>query len=195
MEALVTASETCLPCPSQSVGLAPYFSRIVTMPACSLRACAAPLPLRPLFWTARCRGVEPAPFRCVGLAPAWRSACTAASAVVVCDRASLSGTGADLDGLRVELGGDAAGQLEPDVDLICARPLVDMFDAAFSEDSSPRCLCPVAKLHAHAAERGTLVVALDQEQNRHPLAVGKHVDQRTASRVRFETAPVNMPSR
>ena len=40
------------------------------MPACCARAASEPLPPRPVVWTARCKGVDPALFGCLGLAPA-----------------------------------------------------------------------------------------------------------------------------
>ena len=48
------------------------------MAACSSRANEEPLPPRPVFCTARCKGVEPLPFRRRASAPFMSSARTAA---------------------------------------------------------------------------------------------------------------------
>ena len=45
--------------------------------ACCWRALSEPLPLAPVVWTARCNGVEPALFGCLGFAPLSSSALTA----------------------------------------------------------------------------------------------------------------------
>jgi hypothetical protein len=49
------------------------------MPACCSRACGEPLPPRPVVWTARCSGVDPALFDRLGSAPPSTSARTAAN--------------------------------------------------------------------------------------------------------------------
>lgn len=48
-------------------------------PGLSWRASSEPLPPRPVGWTARCNGVEPDLFRCLGFAPLSNNARTAAN--------------------------------------------------------------------------------------------------------------------